>query len=271
MRLPLSISAPPVRVVYSAKVPCVPKQVRRTHGGKHAAIELLRRKGDGHAQDGGGDLPLPEDLPEGLALAPHFHDRAAQRNAILAQLQNLRRLADARGRQVRHVRTQAAIQEIEHGVAGRVDPGGEGRPRHRRERRERGAQAVKASLLAQAAEVRQLAFLHVPLRQPRVETVESQEDQPLDFGVLVSLPAGNRAPQHANGPEQKADQTQKHSAENADERTEKREAGARTDISQFGLERKAHRTLPSTKGTSKTFLCMIGPCPKKPDSPNNSP
>ena len=73
------------------------------------------------------------------------------------------------------------------------------------------------------------------------------------------------------GQSRETQQTEKHSAKNAQERSEKCEAGAGTDVGQFGMERKAHRTLPSTKGTSKTFLCMMGPCPKKPDSPNNSP
>ena len=52
---------------------------------------------------------------------------------------------------------------------------------------------MEATLLAQAAQVWQFAFLHVTLGQSRVETVESEEDQPLDFGMLVSLPAGDRA------------------------------------------------------------------------------
>src|SRR4030095_1649147 len=60
------------------------QQVRRTHGGGDAAIELLGRKGDGHTNYGGCDLALPEDLPEGLTLAPHFNDWATQRNAIPA-------------------------------------------------------------------------------------------------------------------------------------------------------------------------------------------
>src|SRR5262249_10315088 len=64
------------------------EQIRSAHRGQHTPVELLRRECDRHAQYGGGDLPLTQDVPEGLALAPHLDDRAAQRDAILAELQD---------------------------------------------------------------------------------------------------------------------------------------------------------------------------------------
>jgi hypothetical protein len=122
---------------------------------------------------------------------------------------------------------------------------------------------VKASLLAQAAQVGQLAFLHVPLSQARVETVESQEDQPLDLGMLVSLPPGNRPPQNANRPEQNADESEKHSTENADERAKKSEAGAWTDICQVPGETEGSSNLAFQERNLENLLVHDRPVSEK--------
>ena len=60
---------------------------------------------------------------------------------------------------------------------------------------------MKAALFAETAEVGKFAFLHVALRQPRIETIEAEENQLLDFGAAIPLPAGNGSPKNADGPE----------------------------------------------------------------------
>ena len=62
--------------------------------GDQEAIELLRREGDGHAQDGGPDAVLGEDAPECLAPPQQAHPRAAQGDSVLAELERAPRRRD---------------------------------------------------------------------------------------------------------------------------------------------------------------------------------
>ena len=205
---------------------------------------------------------LPQNVPEGPALTPHLDDRPAERDAILAELEHTFTLVHPRGGEFRHVRMQVPIEKVEHGVARRIHAGREGRPCHRRERRERGAQAVEAALFAQAAQVGQFALRHVALGQRWIQPVQSEKDQFFDLCALISLVSGDCADGHAEGPKQSRDQAQQDSKEQGEERPDKREPGAGPDIRKFRRDGKVHLNFPSTKGTSKTFLCMIGPWPK---------
>ena len=212
-----------------------------------------------------------EDVPEGAALTAHLDDGPAERDAVPADFEHALGLVHAGGGEFRHVGSQVAVEEVEHGVARGVDAGGEGGPGYRRERREGGAQAVEAALAAQAAEVGQLALRHVALGERRVQAVKPQEDELLYLGVPVSPLAGDGADRHAERPQQDGGRAQQKSGEQAEERPDERKPGPRPDVREYGREVKAHRSLPSTKGTSKTFLCMMGPWPKKPPSPKSSP
>ena len=53
------------------------QQVRCAHGREQPPVEFFRRKRDGHAQDGGSDVVLAQNIPEGAALAAHLHGGTA--------------------------------------------------------------------------------------------------------------------------------------------------------------------------------------------------
>src|ERR1035437_5799323 len=154
---------------------------------------------------------------------------------------------------------------------GGVTPGGKGVPGNREGGGEGGGGGLETAHFTKAGEIGEFAFGHVALGEGRVEAIEAEEDQLPDFGVLVSLAAGQSAPGHTERPQEHGDEAEEESAEQGEKAAEEGEAGARTDICQVWSEEQAHRSLPSTNGTSNTFLCMMGPWPKKPLSPKSSP
>ena len=86
-----------------------------------------------------------------------------------------------------------------------------------------------------------------------------------------------------NGHEQKREDAQEQAGDQREERTEKCEARAGADVGELQMRSACvpqaaivrasaqsaqqqipplHRSLPSTNGTSRTFSCWMGPCPK---------
>ena len=107
------------------------EQVGHAHRAELGAIELVRRKCDGHPQDGAPDAVLAEDGPERLRPSQQPEVGTAQRQPEAAELQDARHRPDHGGRQLRQVGAAVAVEEVEDVVARRVRAGAERRPGHR--------------------------------------------------------------------------------------------------------------------------------------------
>ncbi len=166
-------------------------KVWRTHCGEQPPVEIFRRKRDGDADDGAADGAVAQDFPEGLALAVHLdHGARVRRGGPYL-----------RGRELGHVGSQAAVQEVEDVVARRADAGCERRPCNWRERRERGAQAVEGTLFPQTSQVGEFAFGHEALGEARVQPVKAQKDEALRAGVAEAAVAAEEFEGGSEGPE----------------------------------------------------------------------
>src|SRR6202030_975240 len=99
--------------------------------------------------------------------------------------------------------------------------GGESGPCNRRKRGECGAESTESALLLQAAEIGQLAGGHELLEKLRIQSVQTQENQFLNFGVLVSLLPGDQSLKHANRPQQQRNHTQEETDKQREEGPEK--------------------------------------------------
>ena len=167
-------------------------------------------------------------------LRQHLDGGAPEWDAQAANPQSAPRRAHPAGGEFRNVGFEAAVEKIENVVLGRADPGGKGGPRYRRERRERGAQAVKRPLFLQAAQIRQFALGHEALGEPRIETVEAQKNETPDFGPPETAPAADHRACGAKRPEQKRDGGEKERRDQAEERPQKGKPGARPDVTEKG-------------------------------------
>ena len=213
------------------KLPCVPFR-----SGVHMAESSLPSNCSGGNVIGTRRIVQPtpalaEDLPERLALAAQFEGRRRERDAPTANAQHPLGLAHARRGELRQVRLQIAIEEVEDIVLGRADSGGERGPGDRRERREGGAQPAIAALRGELREIWQLALGHEALGELGIKSVESEEDGLLDAGFGIALPAPHQTPEHTEGPEQKRKDAEKEARHQGQERTQERKARARPDVS----------------------------------------
>ena len=233
-------------------------QIGGAHGRKQAAFEFFRREGDRQPQDRAAHAMVAQNLPEGLALAAQLGGGPVERDAVAADLPETLRPADARGGQLRQVGFQIAVEEVENVVPRRADAGGEGGPCHGGKRRESGAQARETALLLQAGQVRELAFRHEALGEAGIQAIEPQENELADAGFAVAAPPCGRAPQHAERPDQQRYAAQEQRHHDGEERAEEGEARPWSYIG----KREYHRSFPSTRNTSKTLSCRIGPWPK---------
>ena len=118
-----------------------------------------------------------------------------------------------------------------------------------------GQEAVAMALDHRAAALRRARRRARQARRPRQQSCEHR-------GVRGQRPAGRtvRIPGH-------------HTA--AAEIRDGRRSGRLQRVAPRAVEHDQHDvrhgTIPSTNGTSKTFSCMTGPCPKKRSSPKSSP
>ena len=135
-------------------------QVGRAHGGEQPAVEFIRGKRNGHAQDGARHRIAPEDLPERFALTAHLH-RLAQHLG---------------GREFRRIGAKIAIQEVEDIVFGRIHARGKRGPRDRRQGGEGGAQPRVSAHFFQAREIGQFSFSHQAFGHSGIESIEAQQD-----------------------------------------------------------------------------------------------
>ena len=202
-RLPPSNARPSSRVLNSVKLPCVPRR-----SGVHIAESKRPLNSSGGKVMGTRRTVLP------MECSPRIFQKVWLLRSISTvgrqsgmRRRPIRRRAPRRahpaGGEFRNVGFEAAVEKIENIVLGRAHPGGKGGPRHRRERRERGAQPVKRPLFLQAAQIRQFALGHEALGEPRIEPVEAQKNETLDFGPAETSPAAEHRASGAKRPEQK--------------------------------------------------------------------
>src|SRR5690348_6774906 len=166
---------------------------------------------------------------------------------------------DARGGEFREIGFEIAVEEVEDVVAGGIHAGGESGPGYGGESWERRAKAAKTALLREARKVRELAFGDELLGESRVQAVEPEEDELPDFGLMAAVePGREQAPAGAKRPHQDGEDAEQEGEEDGEEGAQESEARARSDVGD-GVD---HRSLPSTRKTSKTLSCWMGPWPK---------
>src|ERR1019366_4730672 len=85
----------------------------------------------------------------------------------------------------------------------------------------------------QARQVRQLLLGHEALRQPRIETVESQKYDLPHARVPVTFAAAGGAPGHAKRPQQQREDAQEEAGYQGQKRTEERKSRAGADIGEL--------------------------------------
>ena len=121
------------------------EQIGHRHRAQLRAVEAIGRERDGHAQDRAPDVVLAEHHPERLRLAEQPQLRPFERDAIPSDPEEARDAPEVRAGELRKVRAAVAIDEVEDVVPSRLRPRAERRPRHRRDRRERGLQTTVRS------------------------------------------------------------------------------------------------------------------------------
>jgi len=205
------------------------QQIRHAHGAQLGSIELVRRKGDGHAQHGAPDAVLTEDGPEGLGLPQQPELGLLEGDPVLPQLQEPIDATDMRRGQERQIGPQVPIQEVEDVVLGWGGSGAERGPGDRRDGRKGRPQLRVGAPLGQALEVGQLALLHEAIGQPRILTVETDDDKALDLRLGPVL-LTQQPPQHPEWPGQDGNDGQQNRREDDQKRGQQGETGAWTDV-----------------------------------------
>ena len=173
-------------------------QVGDAHRRQQHAAELLRREGDRHADDAAEDAVVAQVVPERPALAEQPHVGLTQGDAVLAQAEGPPGRADLHRTELGLIGLEVRREEIVDVVLAGIRPGLEGRPRHRRDRRQRGQQRLEASLLAQRIEVGQLALRQHALGEGVIQSVQPQNDDPLETRPAPAL-ATRRSAASAGG------------------------------------------------------------------------
>ncbi len=152
-----------------------------------------------------------------------------ERDPQLADLEELLHRTDVGRAQPRKIGPRVAVEEIEDVVPAGVGSGAEGRPRHRGDGREGGAELAVAAALGELGVVGQLALGHHPLGDSRVLTVKTDEDGAFDQGLGLAAVA-DHPPEGAERPGEDRHAGQNHGHEDHREGTEDREAGAGADV-----------------------------------------
>ena len=172
LRVPLLVAAQVGRVV-GERAHRAPDIGQRKAGQQLAVRHLFRRKGDRNGEDVGPHAGAPADDPEGRAAARRFE--LGLRDRKIAE-QELRRRA-LHHPEVGQVGRRVADEEVVDVVLAGVHPGGERGPRRGRLRRVRGAERIRAPLMRELRDVRELALAHPAVEQMGIHPVEAQDDQ----------------------------------------------------------------------------------------------
>ena len=205
-----------------------PPQVGDAHARQQVAGEGLRRKGDGHAQDGAEHALVAEQLPEGLAALEIADAGPRQGQAMPSDLQAPGRRHNPRRGEDRSVGPGVAGDEVVDVVAGGVGPGGEGGPGRRRDRRQGGPEGPERPLAGESLQVRQAPLVHPAGAQSGVETVETDDDDAPGPG-FGALPPAEPGQQHPEGQEEE-DRPGEEEDEEGPEAAGDGEARARADV-----------------------------------------
>ena len=152
------------------------QQVRDAHAREHAC-DRVGGVGHRHAQHRGLDAVALGAEPEGCALPIVGEGALIERQLEAEGLQHALGSLGGGGRVLGRIGLAVAPEEVEDPVPARVEPCGEGRPRHRRLRRVRGREPLIMPLRPQPREVGQGAVRHPLLGQFRVHAVEADHDR----------------------------------------------------------------------------------------------
>ena len=210
--------------------PLTALQVGHHHRRQQRAAELPRRESDRHADDRTEDAVIAEDLPERLALAPQIHRGLPQRDPVLAQLQDARRVGHLGRAEFGKVRVGPGNQEVEDLVLARVAAGLKAGPGHRGLRRVGALQTDVGALLLQLAEVGQDALLQESVGQFGVLTVETDDDDPAHPGAGKRLSHLDRPHHPAEGKCDQLEEGEEKGRENDKKRGDESETGPGADI-----------------------------------------
>src|SRR5262245_59240246 len=119
----------------------------------------------------------------------------------------------------------------------RVRAGTKRRPGYWRDGWKRRTQTAVASLLRQRSKVRQVSALQIAIGEPRILTIESEDDQPIDERATASR-STQQSPQLPKRPDQQRQRRDDDRRDEHKERRKQREARTRADV---GLGRRGIR------------------------------